>query len=391
MNNYFNPNKEESEYLTEVVDSFDEEYAIIRLTETMVNKSIIDASENIRYLLKKEDIVDYEEMGQGDKVFGKGLIFYEGNIIEKKVSYYRPKTKKGDPRFWVYGLTKYATHETLVYFTVLNNTLLILPFSNTQGQFERFTHYVKENSGEIKILDLLNQKLTFVKNSGWILSVSPYVDNPKDVGDTLEKAMGIEVNNLKTPDFMGRIELKSKRAQAKTLDTLFGKVPDWEISKYKSVLSIVERFGYITEDYPMKRLYNDIKSIPNSQGLYSFPDDKKGKLFQRYDLAGEKEEVCAWWYSTIRNSLLAKHPTTLWVKADRIKIEDKFHFKFKAFELSTRPNFSEFIRLIRQDKIIYDWKSKIKLNGTSIRNHGPGFRIKSRDKKQLFSSLIVLK
>ena len=391
MNTYFLPNEAESDYLSKIADSFDEEYTYIRLTQTMLDKSIIDASEGIRYLLKKGGIADYTALNQGDKVFGKALIFYGAEIIEKKVSFYRPKTKSGDPRFWVYGLSKYAALGNLVYFTILNNTLIVIPFSKMEGQINSFTKFAKKYSGETTILELLKQKLSGIKEKGWIESVSPYVDNPKDVGDSLEAALGIKVNNLNTPDFMGKIELKAKRSQAKTLDTLFGKVPDWEISNYKSVLSIVQRFGYISDNYPMKRLYNDIKSTPNTQGLYIMPDDKTGKLFQKFSKDNIEEDVCAWWYSTIRDSLNLKHPTTLWVKADRKIIDGKFYFNFKEFELSTRPNFSEFIRLIFLDKIIYDWKAKIKLNGTSIRNHGPGFRIKSKDKKQLFNSLIELK
>lgn len=391
MNHYFLPNEAESEYLSKLADSFDEEYTYIRLTKTMIEKSIIDASDGIRYLLQKGRIADYTALNQGDKIIGKAIIFYQGEIIEKKVSYYRPKTKSGDPRFWVYALTKYATTGDLIYFTILNKTLIVLPFSAVEGQLEKFTQFAKKYSGETEILTLLQNKLKEIRASGWIQSVSPLVDNPKDVGDTLEAAMGIQVNNLKTPDFMGEIELKAKRSQARTLDTLFGKVPDWEISNYKSVLSIVERFGYISAGYPMKRLYNDIKSSPNTQGLYSMPDDEKGKLFQKYKKNNQEEDVCAWWYSTIRKALNTKHPTTLWVKADRKILDGKFHFNFKEFELSTRPNFFEFIKLILEDKIIYDWKAKIKLNGTSIRNHGPGFRIKSKDKKQLFNSLIVLK
>ncbi|MFK7978933.1 MAG: MvaI/BcnI family restriction endonuclease, partial [Saprospiraceae bacterium] len=308
MNQYFLPNEKESEYLSKLADAFDEEYTYIRLTKTMIEKSIIDASDGIRYLLQKGEIADYANLNQGDKIIGKAVIFYQGEIIEKKVSYYRPKTKSGDPRFWVYALTKYATTGDLVYFTILNKNLIVLPLSAVEGQLENFTQFAKKYSGETEILTLLQKKLGELKTSGWIQSVSPLVDNPKDVGDTLEAALGIQVNNLKTPDFMGKIEVKAKRSKAKTLDTLFGKVPDWEISNYKSVLSIVERFGYISEGYPMKRLYNDIKSSPNTQGLYSFPDDKTGKLFQKYQKNNQEEEVCAWWYSTIRKALNTKHP-----------------------------------------------------------------------------------
>ena len=163
MNQYFLPNKSESEYLSKIVDSFDEEYTYIRLTQTMVDKSIADASKEIRYLLKKGEIVDYTELKQGEKIIGQAVIFFEDKIIEKKVSYYRPKTKDGDPRFWVYALTKYASIGDLVYFSILDKKLIVIPCSNIEGQLDSFTRFARKYSGEIEILSLLKEKLVQIK------------------------------------------------------------------------------------------------------------------------------------------------------------------------------------------------------------------------------------
>lgn len=391
MNDYFKPTEDELEYIAKLSAAYNEEYVLIRLTETMCTKSIIDAGESLRFLLSKSGIISFEEIEQGQKILKQSLIFSGQEVVEKKVSYYRPETKNGDPRFWVYGLSKFAQEGQLVYLTAIGDVLVCIPLEIDGKQLESYTQFARSQSGEDEILTILRTKLHEVKMSGWIESVSPLFDAPKDVGETLESAMGVKVNNLQTPDFMGKIELKAKRSKARTMDSLFSKVPDWDISNYKSVLDIVARFGYLNNDWPMKRLYNDIRSSPNAQGLYNWPDDKESVLYQKFSMDDNEEDVCAWRYSTVRKALVEKHPTTLWVEAKTNVIDGKHHFKYDAFELSSRPNFSEFIRLIRQDKVIYDWKAKIKPNGTSIRNHGPGFRISPKNRVLLFNSLIQLK
>jgi len=391
MNSYFIPTELELEMVLKYKAIAKEDYALIRITSTMLKKSIIDASEAIRYIVENKRVIDYEELIQGQKIIGKAILFLANDIIETPVSYYRPKTKLGDPRFWVYGLTKHVKEGQLLYFTVLKRSLIVIPVTDSENQLSIYSKYITDNSGEQEILRLLKEKLEIIQKVKWIQSVSPYKDNPKDVGDSLEAFLGIRVNNLTTPDFMGQIEIKSKRFQANSLNSLFGKVPDWEISNYKSVLEIVKHFGYIkAEKGLMKRLYNNIYSKPNTQGLYMDPIDEKSQLWQKFDRNNVQEDVCAWWYSTIRESLETKHPTTLWVDAEVSKIDEKFHFKYMSFELSNRPIFSEFLRLIRKDIIIYDWKSRINPNGTSVRNHGPGFRITPKHKDLLFSSLLKI-
>jgi hypothetical protein len=118
------------------------------------------------------------------------------------------------------------------------------------------------------------------------------------------------------------------------------------------------------------------------------PDDDDAILSQLYKKDNDEDQVCAWRYKTVKDQLEAKHPSTLWVGAEQTLIDNEYYFKYVNFELSSKPLFTQFITLIRRDKIIYDWKAKIKPVGRAVRNHGPGFRIKPKDKKLLFKSLI---
>ncbi|MFD0751412.1 MvaI/BcnI family restriction endonuclease [Mucilaginibacter calamicampi] len=390
MNQFFQPSPEEARLIEEINKYNNYEFSLIRMTPTMLDKSTIDASAQIRDVLVGDNFIDYELVEQGgEKIYVNSLVLSK-DIYERKTSFYRPQTKKGDPRFWIYGFKDFVQPGVLIYFTVANKTLVAIPLTNIQDFGSLLSQVFRDPEAE-RALEKLKEKLILVKTAGWIKSVSPFSNAPKDAGETLEKFMGIAINNLKTPDFLGKIELKSKRDKAGTMDTLFGRVPDWDISKYKTVYDIVDKFGYVSEGGHAKRLYNDIKSIPNAQGLYLVPDDLKSILYQNYSKNGACDDVCAWRYNTVKDQLHAKHPSTLWVGAEeRITIEGEYEFKFNKFELTSRPLFAEFITLIKTDKIIYDWKAKIKDTGKGVRNHGPGFRVKPSHKGQLFKELIDL-
>ncbi len=227
--------------------------------------------------------------------------------------------------------------------------------------------------------------MSVLKSIGNIESIAPYTRSPKDVGLTLENFLGVKVNSLKTPDYLGKIELKSKRDGA-TKDSLFSKVPDRDISKYKTVKDIISKFGKYDEERSRVSLYNDIITKPNSHGLYLVPNNVKLILDQKFQLADESDDVCSWHYKTLKNALEIKHPTTLWVDAEEILADGKINFFYKNFVLTTKPVFSEFISLIERDLINFDWKGHIK-NGKK-RDHGPGFRIDKLNRKFLFKTLI---
>jgi len=389
MNPLFQPTPEEAHLVEEINKYNNYEFALIRMTETMLDKSIIDASAQIRDILLTSDIVDYDKVDQGgEKLYSHALVLRK-DIHETKASYYRPQTKKGDPRFWIYGFKDLAPVDTLIYFTTIGQDLVAIPLTKEED-FQNLLPQIFSDPEAEKALEQLKEKLVLVKSAGWITSVSPFSTAPKDAGETLEKFLGVPVNNLKTPDFLGKIELKSKRDKAGTMDTLFGRVPDWDISNYKSVYDIVDKFGYVNVGDNVKRLYNDIKSTPNSQGLYLLPDDQKAVLYQNFSKGGLTDDVCAWYYDTIKQQLYSKHPSTLWVGADHRVEAGEYQYKFTTFELTSRPLFAEFITLIKIDKIIYDWKARTLETGKGVRNHGPGFRVKPSHKRQLFKELIEL-
>ncbi len=101
MNTYFLPTVDEREMVLKFNALVKEDYALIRLTSTMLKKSIIDASEAVRYIIEKKHVIDYEELIQGQKKIGQGIIFLENTTIETKVSYYKPKQEIQDFGFMI--------------------------------------------------------------------------------------------------------------------------------------------------------------------------------------------------------------------------------------------------------------------------------------------------
>ena len=384
MNPLFKPTDEESKVI-EFINNYNlNEFALIRMTPTMHDKSIIDASESLRKILFDNKLVSFKDLIPGGAKEYKDGIILTDNIVETKASFYRPKTKHGDPRFWLYNLKNYAEVDDLIYLTISDDRLIAIPIKSIEKIRNSITDVFEDPENE-KIILRLKKELSVLKTIGAIESVVPYKRAPKDVGLTLENFLGVKVNSLKTPDYLGKIELKSKR-QGKTKDSLFSKVPDKDISKYTTVRLIIDKFG-MYDSQNRKALYNDIVTKPNSHGLYLAPDNVKMILNQKYDLNSVQDEVCAWHYKTLRSALEIKHPTTLWVDAkEEVNQDGKITFTYINFELTTKPVFSEFISLIERDLINFDWKGHIK-DGKK-RDHGPGFRIDKANRKYLFKTLI---
>jgi hypothetical protein len=385
MNPLFKPTNEESRVI-EIINNYNlNEFALIRMTPTMIDKSIIDASYGLRKILFDNKLIDFKDLTPGGAKKYKDSIILTDSIIETKTSFYRPKSKNGDPRFWPYNLTKYVKADELIYLTIHENRLIAIPVRDVPSINQNIKNVLGDPE-ESEVVVKLKKQLSVLRSIGNIESISPNKRAPKDVGMTLEHFLGIKVNSLKTPDYLGKIEIKSKRDDSKK-DSLFSKVPDKEISNYKKVKDIIQKFGYYDKVNERIALYNDITTKPNNQGLYLFPANDDLILYQKFRKDGSEDEVCAWYYETLKKSLEIKHPTTLWVDAqETLNTEGKIQFKYKNFELTTKPVFSEFISLIERDLINFDWKGHIK-NGKK-RDHGPGFRIDKVNRKYLFKSLI---
>ena len=386
MNPYFLPNLTE-EKLIETIHSYSRsDFALIRITETMLDKSIIDASDSIRLILKESNLVSFDEIDQGEKVFRNALIVAQKDILEQKVSLYRPNTKKGDPRFWVYEFKQYVNVGELIYFTIFENNLICIPLVQLDNFDDSLQKIFGETQNSEELLESVSKQLSDIKDS-WILSTSPEKRNDKDVGETLELALGISPNSLVSADIAGEIELKAKRKQSKTKDSLFSKVPDWEISPIGSSKNMILKYGYmdVNSRHPnFLQLFVTVNNKPNKQKLYMDDDAENSHILQ---IHLDDEIICRWRYETLKERLYEKHPSTLWVLADEEKKDGQIHFQYNQVQFTQRPIFTQFVLLVSQGVITFDWRGRVKPDGSGYRDHGHGFRMNSKDRHRLFGQV----
>ncbi|MEX2410032.1 MAG: MvaI/BcnI family restriction endonuclease [Candidatus Paceibacterota bacterium] len=361
--------------------------SLIQPTETALKKSIMDATGPVRNYLKSNHVHDYSLQSQGEenKVLLNSFILKSEKLLKKKTSLYRPKTKDGDPRIWIYGLKNHAKPDDIIALIWFNGALYA--FNLTQLDIESIIDSVhsnplKELVNEINnitnsIADELLFMLRKLVERGPIKSL---LDADTSVGRTLETALGIDINSSTNPDYKG-IELKSFRANKGNRKNLFAQVPNWNLSKFNSSAEILKAFGYQREgDF---KLYCTVSTqTRNSQGLKLRLDDDLDQLIENSD----KEEIgdfVVWTLEKLHNRLLEKHNETFWISAETLTEDGVKYFNYTSVEHTRKPIHSQFDILLDQGIITVDHLIKRTKTG-GAREKGPLFKIKPNSLDLLF-------
>mgnify|MGYP000290750469 CR=1 FL=1 len=82
----------------------------VEITPTGLGKGILDSTAPMRAYFLENGIHNYEEQLQGQeyKQIKTACILTDTTQFITKASFYRPNTKKGDPRMWIYGFGSYT-------------------------------------------------------------------------------------------------------------------------------------------------------------------------------------------------------------------------------------------------------------------------------------------
>ena len=364
-------------------------------TPTGYGKSIMDATSSVRRLFLEKGIHDYsiQEQGTINRKLVRTHLVTENAFIETVTSLYRPVTKMGDPRLWIYGLQRYCNPCNLLALIIIEGDIYVFNLSNNQIANSLLNHghcaVVLEDAirQENQVADELLDMIRRVHNRGFIPSVTR---GDPGVGDTLENALGIGRNNRQIPDYNG-IELKASRNRINTPNrcTLFDKTPDW--SRGMSERDILDNFGYWgTDDNGNNRfqLYCTMKAgVYNPQGLsigYNEPEDS-------VDVDSTNTAfgiVTGWDMEVLRNRLLEKHPATFWVKASVDYRDDGWEmFRYDYIKYTRNPNVALFSNLIDEGIVTVDFTMHRKPNG-AIRDHGFPFKIYPTNINLLFPEVV---
>lgn len=219
----------------------------------------------------------------------------------------------------------------------------------------------------------LKDRLSNIKQMGFVVSLRR---SNTGIGYTLETLLGLEENNLKTPDF-GDIELKSQRIGVTNPVTMFTfNRGVWKIKTRE----LIERYGYIdTNGRPS--LYCTANSNPNNQGLFVKVEQETVKL---YHVDGTL--VAEWSGERLIDRFTNKMPALIIVNTEsRINSDRKEEFWYKEAYLLTEPDEDNFLDLIKKDIVIVDVRMHLRENRV-VRNHGTGFRIDERFLNLCFGS-----
>lgn len=367
---------------------------LIQPTATGLKKSILDATIPVRNFLREKALHDYELQGQGAKENGiqlDAVLIETQHLTGSTVSLYRPKTKQGDPRIWFSGLPAFAEPDDMLAIVERDHSLAVINLTRTdvsRALDERIAGPLLElvddlSRDAMSVAEELLEKLRAIAARGLVPSVMPERADTA-VGRTLEHALGIDINSRREPDYKG-IELKSyrraSRASRENRKTLFARVANWELSKFKSSREILDAFGY--ERGSDFKLYCTVSTqVSNSQGLHFEIDDKAGLLNERSSRV-EIGAFATWALKDLRASLAEKHNETFWVGARVHERDGHDHFEFREVLHTRKPILSQFDLLLEQGEITMDHLIKRTPKGR-VSEKGPLFKINAGSLGLLF-------
>jgi len=191
------------------------DYSIFEPTITGLKKSILDATRPVRSHFEIEGFHNFDMQGQGDehKIIKEAFFVFPDLLQQTRVSLYRPKTKKGDPRMWFRGLAEFANPADQIAIVIFEDKLYLFNFSqfdtellDSRSSSSIFIsqYLVSKNS----IADELLEKLRVIAKA----PIRCTVVGDTAIGMAIELALGIPANSSRKPDYKG-IELKGGRGK----------------------------------------------------------------------------------------------------------------------------------------------------------------------------------
>lgn len=218
----------------------------------------------------------------------------------------------------------------------------------------------------------IKKTLKEVSEKGWIKS-----DRMHDtgVGQTLEKELGLDENNIALPDF-GVMELKSQRIGTSSMMTLFTKSPEGITNA-----EIRERFGYPDREFPNVKIVHQtiVNGRDNGRGFSCAVDEDKNRLVVRRN----GESIGYYDLDFLRNKAAEKIGNGLiLVLAESKKERGREYFHYKEAYILKDLDPTKFLSHSK-----YDIRLGVYHSGDKVgepHDHGSAFRITEGDMPELF-------
>ncbi|MCM1452815.1 MAG: MvaI/BcnI family restriction endonuclease [Clostridium sp.] len=361
------------------------DFALVQITATGLKKGIMDATAPMRAFFLEKGIHNYEEQlqGQEHKRLIKTIILNGYEAKETFTSLYRPVTKKGDPRLWIYGLKDFTEVDDIHAICVLNGLFFVINISahDVEGVFSSVRQsYLKDVILELnRVSNSISDELLnfFKRNSGRWFESEVLADT--GIGRSIETMLGISQNSNKAPDYKG-IELKSHREKRSTKkNVLFTQTPNWELSNLKSGKEIVALYGYDSGNGRLTYQNTVQCNKPNSQGLgLNLEFAKEWLELKHY---GQKiDDVAVWALQRLHGRLREKHRETFWIEVENEISDGKEYFRYSSIEHTRNPIMPQFDILLDTGMITVD----LLLSRPSGHGDTYSFKIKKKGMPLLF-------
>lgn len=114
-------------------------FALLRVTQTGLTKRLLDANRGVREHFLKAGFHDYsaQEAGVENRVHRPAVMVRGEEEAPTEVSLYRPRTKRGDPRFWPSGLERLANPLELLALVASTGSLRVVNLTVVVDREER--------------------------------------------------------------------------------------------------------------------------------------------------------------------------------------------------------------------------------------------------------------
>lgn len=366
------------------------DFTLVQITATGLKKSILDATAPMRTYFLEKEIHNYSEQLQGPehKLLVPTKILDGENIYKTKTSLYRPITKKGDPRLWIYELGAHTGADDIHAICVFNKEFFIINITRTDiakccesAVLTPLKEFIDEfYMSSSVVADELIQ--FFRSHEGeWFESE---VTADTGIGRTIETMLGISQNSNKTPDYKG-IELKSHREKRSSKkNVLFTQTPDWDLSKLKSGKEIVRHFGYDCGDGRLTYQNTVQCGQPNSHGLGLNLNQIK-ELLELQHYGDKVDDVAVWTLMKLHQRLGEKHHETFWIAVDNEYHDGKEFFRYRSIEHTRNPILPQFDILLDSAMITVD----LLLSRPSGHGDTYSFKIKKKGMPMLFPESVT--
>ena len=313
----------------------------VQITETGLKKSIMDATAPMRVYFKENGIHDYEMQLQGpeNKFLVPTHILTFQSVLDTQSSLYRPVTKKGDPRLWIYKLQGFTQPDDIHILIAHGGELFAI--NSTREDIKKAV--------ESPLVNPIKDYLLAFSNEAQEVSQELLAHFRRASGQWFES----EVMADKLADYKG-IELKSARERRSgNRNNLFTQTPNWDLSRCKSGREIVDKYGYLTED-GFKTIQTTVSTTHPTRDLQLSVNELDQLLELQHMRDMGHDDVAVWQLLTLHERLRTKHHETFWIKVENRIEDNKEYFRYDHILHTKNPNIGQFDVLLEQGMISVD-------------------------------------